>query len=67
LPEEIRTGVLLCNILKFHCPGLDFTGVNLTVRAKKPCLNNLERAISAMMQKGIPAKYVCTAEEIFEN
>jgi hypothetical protein len=64
---EIRTGVLLCNILKFHQPGLDFSGLNLAVRAKKPCINNLEKAVSVMMQKGIPTRYVLTAEEIFES
>lgn len=63
---ELRSGVLLCNILKFHQPGLDFSGLNLAVRAKKPCINNLEKAVSVMMQKGIPTRHVLSAEEIFE-
>lgn len=66
LPEEIRTGVLLCNILKFHQPSIDFSGINMTVRSKKPCINNIEKAISVMCQKGIPAKYIPTSEEIYE-
>jgi hypothetical protein len=33
--EELKSGILLCNILKFHQPNLDFTGVNSKARAKK--------------------------------
>jgi len=65
--EELKTGVLLCNILKFHQPNLDFTGLSMSVRAKKPCLNNIEKAISVMYQKGVPSRYVLTAIEIFEG
>jgi len=67
LVEELRTGVLLCHILKFHQTNLDFVGLSTSVRAKKPCLNNLEKAISVMFQKGVPSRYVLTAEEIFEG
>jgi hypothetical protein len=37
------------------------------VRAKKPCINNLEKAISIMFQKGVPSRYVMSAEEIFDG
>jgi hypothetical protein len=67
LVDELKTGVLLCNILKFHQPNLDFAGLNTTVRTKKPCINNLEKAISIMYQKGVPSRYVLSAEEIFEG
>jgi len=50
--EELKSGVLLCNILKFHQPALDFTGLNPKARARKPCLNNIELALSALYQKG---------------
>jgi len=33
--EELKTGILICNILKFHQPKLDFQGLNLKARAKK--------------------------------
>ena len=46
--EELKSGILLCNILKFHQPNLDFTGVNPKARAKKQCLNNIERALSIL-------------------
>ena len=66
LVEDLKTGVLLCNILKFHMPNLDFSGMNTAARAKKPCLNNIEKALQVMYQKGIPSRYILTAEEIFE-
>lgn len=50
--EELKSGILLCNILKFHQPNLDFTGVNSKARAKKQCLNNIEKALSILYQKG---------------
>ena len=65
--DELKTGVLLCNILKFHQPNLDFSGVNANVRAKKPCLNNIEKSLSVMYQKGVPSRYVLTADEIFDG
>ena len=75
--EELKSGLLLCNILKFHMPDLDLTGVNEKARAKKQCLNNIERALSILYQKGAPAKCkirramiiidIPTAEEIFED
>jgi hypothetical protein len=46
--DELKSGILLCNILKFHQPSLDFTGVNPKARAKKQCLNNIERALSIL-------------------
>ena len=67
LVDEIKTGVLLCNILKFHQTNLDFSGLSTAVRTKKPCLNNIEKAISVMYQKGVPSRYVLSAEEIFEG
>lgn len=48
LLEDLKTGVLLCNILKFHMPNLDFSGLNTAGRAKKPCLNNIEKALQVM-------------------
>ena len=63
----MKTGVLLCNILKFHIPNLDFSGVNPNVRAKKLCMNNIEKALSAMYQNGLPSRFILTAEEIFEG
>jgi hypothetical protein len=49
LPVELRNGVLLCSILKFHQPALEFKGLSVLSRAKQPCINNLEMAISVMM------------------
>ena len=65
--EELKTGVLLCNILKFHQSNLEFPGLNVQVRSRKPCLNNIEKAISVMYQKGVPSRYIMTAEEIFDG
>ena len=46
LLEELRTGVLLCAILHFHNPKLDIIkGLNKAARSKKPCLNNIEKAL----------------------
>ena len=39
----------------------------MQVRTKKPCLNNIEKAISIMFQKGVPSRYILTAEEIFDG
>ena len=65
--DEIKTGVLLCNILKFHQPNLDFGNINANVKARKPCLNNIEKSLSVMYQKGVPSRYVLTADEIFDG
>ena len=54
--EELKTGILLCNILKFHQPNLDFTGVTEKARAKKQCMNNVERSLSILYQKGAPSR-----------
>lgn len=73
--EEIKSGVLLCKVLEFHQPTLDFTGLNAKARARKPCLNNIELALSALYQKGAsprsksPLKFavVPSAEEVYES
>ena len=65
--DELKSGIFLCNILKFHQPNLDFTGVNPKARAKKQCLNNIERALSILYQKGAAPRFVPTADEIFEG
>ena len=67
LVDDLKSGVLLCNILKFHMPNLDFSGVNTAVRSKKPCLNNIEKALQIMYQKGIPSRYILTSDEIYEG
>lgn len=64
--DELKSGILLCNILKFHQPNLDFTGVSEKARAKKQCLNNIERALSILYQKGAPPRCIPTSEEVFE-
>ena len=46
--DELKSGVLLCNILKFHQPNLDFNGINVNARSRKPCLNNIEKSLSVM-------------------
>ena len=48
LIDDLKTGVLMCNILKFHMPNLEFPGLNANVRSKKPCLNNIEKALQIM-------------------
>jgi hypothetical protein len=48
LVDELKTGVLLCNILKFHLTNLDFGGLDVNARSRRPCLKNIERAISTM-------------------
>ena len=48
-------------------PNLDFSGLNPTGRSKKPCMNNIEKALQVMYQKGLPHRYIMTAEEIFES
>lgn len=66
LPQELRNGVLLCSILKFHQPALDFKGMSVLSRSKQPSINNLEMAISVMAQKGLPARCLMSAEQIYE-
>jgi len=68
LLDEIRTGVLLCAILHFHHPKLDIAqGLNRQARSKKPCLNNIEKALVVLHQKGAPRRFVPSAEEIFDS
>ena len=74
--EEVRSGVLLCKVLEFHQPTLDFTGLNTKARARKPCLNNIELALSALYQKGASPRgniptftitVVPSADEVYES
>ena len=37
------------------------------VRSKKPCLNNIEKALQVMYKKGLPHRLIPTADEIFEG
>ena len=47
--EEIKSGVLICELLNFHVPKLDLlTGLNYKAISKKPCLNNIEKALQVL-------------------
>jgi len=50
--EETKSGMILCKILKFHYSNLDFTGISQKAIAKNQCINNIERALSILFQKG---------------
>ena len=65
--EEMKSGVLICQLLNFHSPKLDLmNGVNLKAISRKQCINNIERALQAMYQKGAPSRFIPTADEIYE-
>ena len=65
--EEIKTGVLICELLNFHSPKLDLlNGLNYKAISKKPCLNNIEKGLQVLFHKGAPSRYIPTAEEVFE-
>jgi hypothetical protein len=38
----------------------------MNVRARQPCINNLEMAISVMGQKGLPPRNILQADQIFD-
>ncbi|CDW90019.1 UNKNOWN [Stylonychia lemnae] len=65
--EELKSGVLLCLILKFHQPNLDFTGLSMKARVRKQCVNNIEKALSILYQKGASPRYIPTADDIYEG
>eukprot|EP00347_Sterkiella_histriomuscorum_P008154 403346176 len=65
--EQLQSGVLLCLILKFHQPNLDLTGMNQKARARKQCLNNIEKALSILYQKGASPRYIPTADDVFDG
>ena len=48
LVEELKSGILLCNILKFHKPDLEFIGIDVKARSKKPCINNIEKGLEIL-------------------
>ena len=55
--EDLKTGVLLCEILHFHQPRQEImNGVNLQGRSKKPCINNIEKALQVLYQRGAPTR-----------
>ena len=63
----MRSGILLCELLNFHQPKLNLlNGLNYKAISKKPCLNNIEKAVQVLYQKGAPSRFIPTAEEIFE-
>ena len=49
LVEEMKSGVFLCLLLNFHAPKLDLlTGLNYKPVSKKPCINNIEKALQVL-------------------
>ena len=66
--DEVRTGVLLCEILHFQQPKLDLqAGLNYKAVSKRACINNIEKALQVLYQKSAPIRFIPTAEEIFEG
>ena len=66
--EEIKSGVLLCEILHFHAPKLDLTtGLNYKAISKKACINNVEKCMQALYQTGAPRRNIPAAEQVFES
>jgi hypothetical protein len=40
--------------------------LNYKAVSKKACLNNIEKALQVLYQKGAPSRFIPTSEEIFE-
>jgi hypothetical protein len=49
--SELKTGVLLCKLIKFHQPSIRYVGLNERPKAKNACINNIEKILSVMWQK----------------
>ena len=68
LYHELRSGVMLCGIVKVLVPDANFKGLNRKPRTMRPCVNNIEMALSVIWQRGRPnARRMPTAEEIYEG
>lgn len=68
LYRELRSGVMLCGIVKVLVPDANFKGMNRKPRTMRPAVNNIEMALSVIWQRGRPnARRMPTAEEIFEG
>ena len=68
LYRELRSGVMLCRIVQVLVPDADFKGINRKPRTMRPAVNNIEKALSVIWQRGRPnARRMPTAEEIFEG
>jgi thiol-disulfide isomerase/thioredoxin len=67
LYRELRSGVLLCGIVKTLVPDAIFKSINTRPRTMRPAINNIEQALAVIWQKGRPnARRMPTSKEIFE-
>ena len=55
--DEVKSGVLLCELIHCHQPKLDvLQGLNTKAVSRKACTNNIERALQVLFQKGAPTR-----------
>lgn len=66
--QEMRNGLMLCNLMMALIPGLKIRGLNGRPRTRGPALRNTEKALMAMWQHCQPnARRMPSAAEICEG
>eukprot|EP00949_MAST-11_sp_MAST-11-sp1_P000941 g941.t1 len=66
--REMRTGLLLCNMVQKLIPGLRMKGLNPRPRTMRPAVNNIEKALTVIWQEGQPnSRRMPSAAEVFEG
>ena len=65
LYRELRSGVMLCSIVKVLVPDADFKGINRKPRTMRPAVNNIEKALSVIWQRGDPMQGECRQQKKF--
>jgi len=68
LAEEIRTGLLLCNLMQRLVPGTSYRGLNKRPLSRKPCVANLEQAIGVIWRSGrVNNTRVPSADDVYDG
>ena len=66
--QEMRNGLMLCNLMMILIPGCKITGTNGRPRTRGPALRNIEKGLTVMWQHCQPnARRMPSAAEICEG
>eukprot|EP00929_Paragymnodinium_shiwhaense_P051127 TRINITY_DN25750_c0_g1_i1.p1 TRINITY_DN25750_c0_g1~~TRINITY_DN25750_c0_g1_i1.p1 ORF type:complete len:858 (-),score=156.32 TRINITY_DN25750_c0_g1_i1:202-2775(-) len=66
--DDLRSGLVLCRIVERLVPSEDFSvGLNLRPKSQKPCIANIDRALTVVWKQGVHASQMCTAADVYEG
>jgi hypothetical protein len=65
--SQLQTGLLLCSLMKHLMPETKYHSLNQKPRSRKPMMQNIEQALSVVLQKGsnVNTRRVPSAEQLY--